>query len=101
VTRPDLDSCAGLQLITLLCNHLRFAVSISCAPGCRVAGGEAVQFFTRTGLPKGDLSVVWRAAKRAAPAEGEGLTQQQFAAALRVVAYAQVCPPLCRCPLHL
>lgn len=49
-----------------------------------------MQFFTRTGLPKGDLSRVWRAAKRAAPADGEGLTPQQFAAALRVVTYAQV-----------
>ncbi len=56
----------------------------------RVAGGEAVQFFTRTGLPKTDLSKVWRAAKWAAPADGEGLTTQQFAAAMRVVAYAQV-----------
>lgn len=56
----------------------------------RVAGGEAVQFFTRTGLPKTDLSKVWRAAKWAAPADGEGLTIQQFAAAMRVVAYAQV-----------
>ena len=61
----------------------------------RVLGGEARVFFRRTGLPFGELSKVWRAAKSAAPAPGEGLTPQQFAAALRVVAAAQaslLCP---------
>ena len=60
--------------------------------GClvyRVLGGEARVFFRRTGLPFGELSKVWRAAKAAAPAPGEGLTPQQFTAALRVVAAAQ------------
>ncbi len=58
---------------------------------CRILGGEARDFFTRTGLPFGELSKVWRAVKQAVPATGEGLTRAQFGAALRLAAVAQVC----------
>jgi hypothetical protein len=61
-------------------------------PACsgRVAGSEAVAFFTRSGLAREDLSKVWRLAKRAVHADGEGFTRDQFAVALRFISYAQV-----------
>eukprot|EP00891_Asterochloris_glomerata_P004889 jgi/Astpho2/4889/Aster-x0653 len=55
----------------------------------RLAGEAARRFFLRTGLQPGNLSMVWQQAKALAPAQGDGLTLDQFAVALRLVALVQ------------
>lgn len=56
-----------------------------------MGGGEAKPFFSRTGLPQPALSKAWVTAKNIIPPQDtKGLTPDQFAAALRVVSYAQV-----------
>ncbi|CAL5226967.1 g9852 [Coccomyxa viridis] len=55
----------------------------------RLAGNEAKAFFQRTSLPVQALSKIWNRVKAAKPAEGSGLTREQFGVALRLVAFAQ------------
>jgi len=87
----NVDCLSRLYFIPLFVIHTQKLSDVPHIARRRILGGEARDFFTRTGLPFGELSKVWRAVKQAVPATGEGLTRAQFGAALRLAAVAQVC----------
>ena len=87
-----LQRCFGTSFELPWCPSAgRCTESCPVAAAHRVGGAEAKLFFPRTGLPQSALSKAWVTAKATLPPQDKGgLTAEQFAAALRVVTYAQV-----------
>ena len=51
----------------------------------KISGREAVEFFTRSGLPKPQLKEIWEIASF----NGETLDRDEFYVALKLISYAQ------------